>query len=79
MNNIMQKFDITIKQPRHSKLCGAACVAMICSYDLPELYRSLNEKYSNRGPFTLESELEKSIPYFVLYVRFLNLLHHITY
>lgn len=54
----------TVKQPKDSKLCGAACVAMICGYDLDALYRALSSMHPGRFPFTLEEQLESEDPYF---------------
>jgi len=59
----MKKYA-TVKQPQGSKLCGAACMAMICGYDLEALYRVVSDSHPGREPFTIDDELAEKYPHF---------------
>ena len=69
----------TVKQPEGSKLCGAACMAMICGYDLPMLYSALSEMHPGRTPFNIEEELEEKYPHFCHLIDICSFLAHHGY
>lgn len=53
----------TIKQPIGSKLCGPACVAMICDYDFDTLFTKLSQIYVEHAGKTVFEQMKFDVPY----------------
>jgi hypothetical protein len=57
--------EYTINQPNLSKICGAACVAMMCDYtSIAEMYKKFNSTYPNRKSLCLSEQAKIKEPYF---------------